>query len=171
MRQRILTTALVVLATFLAACQGPPSSGDGAPPQGGSEKTGYERVLSQIEGLAGKDREKKLVELAQEEGGAMSLYTSLTSDVEDAVADGFGDTYDIDVSVYRTDSETVVARLLEEAEANFEGADVVETNGPELFSLNEEAVLVDYESEYQDDLLEGLTNKKSSSSTKTAACF
>jgi iron(III) transport system substrate-binding protein len=153
MRLRILTTALVVLATFLAACQAPPSSGDGA--QGGSEKTGYEQVLSQIEGLAGKDREKKLVELAQEEGGALSLYTSLTSDVEDAVADGFGDTYDIDVSVYRTDSETVVARLLEEAEANFEGADVVETNGPELFSLNEEAVLVDYESEYQDDLLKG----------------
>lgn len=155
MRLRVLTIVVAAPALVLAACQGPPSAGGGDEGGGGSSETGFEQVLSQIEGLSGKAREKKLVELAQEEGGQLSLYTSLTSDVEDAVADEFGDAYDIDVSVYRTDSETVVSRLVEESRAGFEGADVVETNGPELINLNNEDILVDYKSEYQQNLLKG----------------
>lgn len=151
MRLRRVSIAVAGVGLVLAACQSPPTGGEG----GGSEETGYEKVMSQIEGLSGKQREDRLVELAEGEGGQLSLYTSLTSDVEDAVADAFGDAYDIDVSVYRTDSETVVARLIEESQANFPGADVVETNGPELINLNNEGVLVDYESEHQQNLVRG----------------
>lgn len=146
----VVTTALLLTG----ACGGSPTEeGDGGKPEDSS--TGYEDVLAEIEGLTGQARTDKLVELATEEGGTLNVYTSMTTDVEDAVGGEFDDAYDIDVSVYRADSETVLQRLLQEADANFPGADIVETNGTELTVLNNEGVLADYESELQDDLVEG----------------
>jgi iron(III) transport system substrate-binding protein len=148
----------VAAALLLAgACADSPTeeSDDGGSASQEDTKTGYEDVLSEIEGLTGKARTDKLVELAGKEGGILNVYTSMTSDVEDEVAGVFGDTYDIDVSVYRADSETVLQRLLQESQADFPGADIAETNGTELFILNNEGVLAPYESDLQDDLVEG----------------
>lgn len=144
--------ATIATAAVIAACGGGPPSGNENSDDG---KTGYEKVFAQTKGLDGKQRLDKLAQLAEAEGGQLSLYTSLTSDVEDAVAGAFEDAYDLDVSVYRADSETVVKRLSEESRANFRGADVVETNGPELFNLNEEGVLVEYAPAALPDLLPG----------------
>jgi len=150
-------TALVLVGLMLVtACGGSPTS-EQEEPEGGSGETGYEEVLDAIDGLSGEQRTEKLVSLAEEEGGQLSLYTSMTSDVEDAVSEAFGDAYDIDVSVYRADSETVLQRLVQESDADFHGSDVVETNGPELFSLSSEETLVPYESEYTEALVEGST--------------
>lgn len=152
MRSKILLL-LFVGALVAGACGGSPTSEPTS--EGDSGGTGYEDVLEQIDGLSGQERTDKLVSLAEEEGGELSLYTSMTSDVEDAVGGAFDDAYGIDVSVYRAGSETVLQRLVQETQADFHGADIVETNGPELYSLNSEGVLVDYESEYQDALVEG----------------
>jgi iron(III) transport system substrate-binding protein len=150
-------TALVLVGLMLvAACGGSPTA-EQEEPEGGSGETGYEEVLDAIDGLSGEQRTEKLVSLAEEEGGQLSLYTSMTSDVEDAVSEAFGDAYDIDVSVYRADSETVLQRLVQESDADFHGSDIVETNGPELFSLSSEETLVPYESEYTQALVEGST--------------
>jgi iron(III) transport system substrate-binding protein len=150
-------TALVLVGLMLVtACGGSPTA-EQEEPEGGSGETGYEEVLDAIDGLSGEQRTEKLVSLAEEEGGQLSLYTSMTSDVEDAASEAFGDAYDIDVSVYRADSETVLQRLVQEADADFHGSDVVETNGPELFSLSSEETLVPYESEYTQALVEGST--------------
>jgi iron(III) transport system substrate-binding protein len=144
-RPRLLAALLCALILGLAGC-GEDGDGDGG---------GFESVLDQIEGLEGKQRTAKLVELAQEEGGELELYTSLFPDGEEALADEFGDAYDVDVSVFRGTSEIVVQRLIEESDAGFAGADVVETNGPELVVLNDEGVLEQYESELQGNLVEG----------------
>ncbi|HEX7298515.1 MAG TPA: extracellular solute-binding protein [Solirubrobacteraceae bacterium] len=142
----------VVAATAIAVgCGSSPT----AEPTKKSSSTGYEKVLAQVNGLGAKERLDKLAKLAEAEGGQLSLYTSLTSDVEDAVAGEFEDAFDVDVSVYRSDSETVLKRLSEEHRARFRGADVVETNGPELFNLNREGVLVDYKPAALPTLVEG----------------
>jgi iron(III) transport system substrate-binding protein len=149
---RLLGVTVVVAAAAVAVgCGSSPT----AEPTKKSSSTGFEKVLGQVNGLGPKERLDKLATLSEQEGGKLSLYTSLTSDVEDAVASAFEDAYKVDVSVYRSDSETVLKRLSEENRAKFRGADVVETNGPELFNLNREGVLVDYKSAALPTLVEG----------------
>ena len=155
MKARWLVVVAAALLLAGACADSPTEESDGGGSGAQDEKTGYEDVLSEIEGLTGKARTDKLVELAGKEDGTLNVYTSMTSDVEDAVADAFGDAYDIDVSVYRADSETVLQRLLQESQADFPGADIAETNGTELFILNNEGVLAPYESDLQDGLVEG----------------
>jgi iron(III) transport system substrate-binding protein len=144
--------ATIAAALLLAACGGSPTEQDESESGG---DTGYEKVFKQIEGLKGQERIDKLAKMAEAEGGQFSLYTSLTSDVEDAVSGAFEDAYDLDVSVYRADSETVLKRLGEEHRANFQGADAVETNGGELYNLNQEGVLVEYQPEALPNLVDG----------------
>ncbi len=72
----------------------------------------------------------------------------MTSDVADAVVEAFEDTFgDIDVSVYRAGSETVLQRMLQEQKAGFAGNDVVETNATEMFALAKEDALAEYQGE------------------------
>jgi iron(III) transport system substrate-binding protein len=144
-------TVLIAFVGLAAGCGGSPT----AERKQERSETGFEKVFAQVEGLGYEERLDKLEQLAEQEGGQLSLYTSLTSDVEDAVAGAFEDAYSVDVSVYRSDSETVLKRLSEEHRANFRGADIVETNGSELFNLNREGVLVDYQPAALPELVEG----------------
>ena len=99
--------------------------------------------------LTGQERRDRLIELAAEEDG-LNLYTSMTADVADAVTEAFSDEFDIDVSVYRAGSETVLQRILQEQDAGFPGNDIVETNSTELVALEAEEVLATYEGERRD---------------------
>jgi iron(III) transport system substrate-binding protein len=156
-RRSRVTGALATLlagAVVLSGCSSP--TADEGDAEGG--ESGFESVLDQIEGLSGKQRTERLIELAEAEGAVLNLYTSLSPPeigAEEGVPESFGDTYDIDVSVFRGTSEVVFQRLLQEAEADFPGADVVETNGPELSVLNERGLLAPYESDLQSKLVEG----------------
>jgi iron(III) transport system substrate-binding protein len=153
MRVRALAAA-VAAAAVITGCGGSPTdTSDGQ--EAAQQSSGYEKVLGEVETLDSQQRLDKLAQLAEKEGGQLSIYTSLTSDVEDAVSSAFEDAYDLDVSVYRADSETVLKRLSEEYRAKFRGADVVETNGPELFNLNKEGVLVEYQPSSLSSLVEG----------------
>jgi iron(III) transport system substrate-binding protein len=145
---RARTTTLAVLAA-LAGCGGSDDSDDA----GGREA--FEDVFAQIEGLSGEQREKRLLKLANEEGAKLSFYTSLTDDTEAALADAFEDEYDIEVSVYRSTSETVAQRVSEEVKAGFRGGDVLESNGTEMALLNREEVFVPYEPPGADNLAPG----------------
>ena len=71
----------------------------------------------------------------------------MTSDVADAVVSAFEDSFDLDVSLYRAGSETVLQRILQEQKAKFPGNDVVETNATELFALAGEGNLAEYAGE------------------------
>ena len=125
----------------LAACGGNPTSSTSGD-DGGSESgpTAAEELYEELAGLSGQERRDRLVELAAEENG-LNLYTSMTSDVADAVTEAFSDAFDIDVSVYRAGSETVLQRILQEQDAGFAGNDVVETNATELLALQQEGVM------------------------------
>jgi iron(III) transport system substrate-binding protein len=154
MRKFTIAGTLVPLTLLLVACGGSPTSpaagsgdGDGA----GKAEAHAQEVYDKINGLSGEERTKELVELAEKEGG-LSIYTSNT-DLDDLV-DGFEDEYDIDVSVYRGNSESVLQRVLQEQKADFHGVDLVETNALELNVLNQEGYLYPYEGELRDKVRE-----------------
>jgi iron(III) transport system substrate-binding protein len=153
MRQKTIlrSAAAVAAALLLAACGSSPTASDGGQ-AGGNDAAKQaaakaQEVYDKINGLTGEERTKTLVEMAEKEG-KLSIYTSNT-DMEDLVA-GFEDKYDIDVSVYRGNSEAVLQRILQEQQANYLGNDFVDTNAGELNILNKEGKLYPYKGELRD---------------------
>jgi iron(III) transport system substrate-binding protein len=168
--------ALTMLAALLiSACASPPTAESGDEEQaGGSEATsesseggseaaaagsgeGQEKlqaVYDELEGMEGKERTDKLVELAQAEECEVSFYTSTNVDESGPVTDAFSDEYDIDVSLYRAGSETIVQRVIQEADADFAGADVIGNNGPEMTIIDSEGLLLPLETPVTEDIVE-----------------
>ncbi len=145
--RRLLRPLLTAACVFiLAACGGSPT-GSGDKSAVSEEERKAKIVFDQLNGLTGKERTDKLVELAEAEG-ELAIYTSNT-DIFDLV-DVFEDTYDIDVAVYRASSETVIQRVLLEQEADYFASDVLETNALELNVANQEGLLYEYKSELRD---------------------
>lgn len=142
---RVLAGGIVLV---LAGCGGSPTAVP-ADNQDSGGPSAAEEVYAEVADLSGQERRDRLVELAAEEGG-LNLYTSMTADVADEVTDAFSEEFDIDVSVYRAGSETVLQRVLQEQSANFPGNDIVETNATELFALENEGVLAEYSGERRD---------------------
>ena len=101
---------------------------------------------------AGADRAQKLVEGAKKEG-ELSIYTSAQSDDMGALVAVFEKKYGIKVSVWRSSSEKVLQRAVQEARGNRHTMDVAETNGPEMEALSREKVLTAVKSPYLSDLI------------------
>ncbi|MQA93453.1 MAG: extracellular solute-binding protein [Streptosporangiales bacterium] len=132
-----------LLTGTLAACGGTPTSG----PAGGAEADeDFNAVLGQVKGLQGKERSDKLVRLAKEAGGTVSIYTALTNKVAGKVEKRFEQRFGLKLTVYRASSEAISRRLLQESMARKPGADVVETGGTELVEFGNQNVLSAYDS-------------------------
>ena len=114
----------------------------------------FEDVLAEVEGLQGAARSDKLVELAEAEGGELSLYTSMSIDLAAGVSEAFEDAYDIDTSVFKG-SETLVQRIVEERAAGFHGADVVELGGHLFTGLIDAGAVQPYRSPSVANLVAG----------------
>ena len=150
---RKFTSLGIVVAFLLAGCGGSPTSSTatGKDSEKDDSRAAAREVYDKINGLTGEERTAELVKLAEEEG-ELSIYTSNT-DIDDLV-DGFEDEYDIDVSVYRGNSESVLQRVLQEQKAGFRGVDIIETNALELNVLGKEDYLYPYESELREQVRE-----------------
>ena len=116
-------------------------------------------MLSAVQGLSGKARTDKLIELADAEGGELNVYTSSSIDYMTELSDDFSDATDVDASLYKTSSEALVERMVEEQKAGFHGSDVAETNTPGLIALDDEGLLVPYSSPNVDKLVPGSVGK------------
>ncbi|MDQ3643599.1 MAG: extracellular solute-binding protein, partial [Actinomycetota bacterium] len=110
---------------------------------------------AELEGLDADARRERLIELAVEEGATVTLYSSLNAPILDSVAEVFEEDTGVAIDQYRASSEAVRDRILQEAQAGFRGADVIETNGPEMQMLDEEGTLQPFTSPLQEDLGEG----------------
>ena len=144
MKKQALSITAAVLAVALTAC-GNPAAGDSK--SATKVDAQAKQVFDKFNGMSGQERTDALVAAAQEEG-ELSLYTSNT-DI-DAIVEAFSDKYDIDVDVYRGNSESVLQRVLQESKAGFAGVDLVETNSGELNVLSDQDILYPYESELRD---------------------
>ena len=172
---RILRHLAVALLLFAAACGGTPTE-EAAPPETGAEPaveetdatdagtpaeggdtvaagdcSSYDEVFSAVEGLEGEERTQALLELAQSEG-ELNVYTSNTDLA--GQAENFTDLYDIDVSVYRAQSNQALQRLLQENQAGYAGADVFDSNAEELATANTEGLLREYEGPVTEGLID-----------------
>ncbi|MCW3844818.1 ABC transporter substrate-binding protein [Micromonospora yasonensis] len=142
--------AVTAAALLLAACGSSPTASGGGPARNDkAEKAAAkaQEVYDRINGLSGEERRKTLVELAEKEG-KLSIYTSNTD--MDKLVEGFEDAYDIEVSVYRGNSESVLQRILQEQQANYFGNDFVDTNAGELNVLSKEGMFHPYKGELRD---------------------
>lgn len=88
----------------------------------------------------GADREQRLLQGARQEG-ALTVYTSLTVEDITEIAAAFEKKYGIKVKYWRASSEKIIQRIVTEGRAGRFDFDVVETNGPELESLQREQML------------------------------
>jgi ABC-type Fe3+ transport system substrate-binding protein len=100
----------------------------------------------------GADRLEKLVAGAKKEG-SVSVYTSLQTVDIGRLGTAFEKKYGVKVIPWRSGSEAIVNRTIQETRANRFTVDVIETNGPELESLHRENVLQLVKSPYLADLI------------------
>jgi iron(III) transport system substrate-binding protein len=135
-----LVGALVGSVLALSACSAAPTTG-----QPGTSGPGKgNAVFDRFNALPADQQRDKARGQAKAEGGEISLYTSLTADVADAVSKAFTAQTGIKVTVFRGNSETVLQRVLQESSANRLGNDVVETDFSEMATLAEQGLLGDY---------------------------
>lgn len=174
MHRRAFIALLPASMLLVVACSAPPTTEDTAAPAGPTEETtagttpasettaameagALEDVYAQVEGLTGQERQDKLVELAmaeQEGGGAFTWYASMNLEESEPMASAFEDAFDIEPALYRASSETVLRRILEEADANFSQADVVVLNGPEMNILSAEGLLGSLDTPATEDIVD-----------------
>jgi iron(III) transport system substrate-binding protein len=98
------------------------------------------------------DPSAALVPAAKKEGEVV-VYTSLISEDLTALSAAFEKKYGVKVKGWRASSEKVLQRVVAEARARRNEADVIETNGPELEALHREKVLQPLKSPYLKDLM------------------
>ncbi len=129
-----------------------PATTEAPPPEspGGAR---LQEIYTGLDGLDADARRTRLIELAQEEDEGILFYTSLNLDDSLPVIEAFEDLTDLDVDLYRASSSTVLQRTLQEADANFAGADVVLINGPEMAVLDDQGLLLPLVSPITDDIV------------------
>nr|WP_297429578.1 extracellular solute-binding protein [uncultured Actinotalea sp.] len=147
-RNRSRTGALAAsaggLLLLVSACASPAASTpDGASGAGGDACADSAAVdLAERAGaLEGAEREALLLEEAvAARDGAIDFYTEIND--PQAITDAFEDKYgDLTVNVYRAGSEQIRQRVLEESDANFSGADMIEMDTLEMAILDENGLL------------------------------
>ncbi|MQA93475.1 MAG: extracellular solute-binding protein [Streptosporangiales bacterium] len=127
---RALPIAIALL--LCAGCGGSPTAEtDG---QGKTSGNRYAEVAAAVNGLDGQARRDKLIELAEKEKEP-TWYTSLNQDVAEKLLDAYAEDTGLSVKLYRSGSENVRRRVIEETKAGAVGADVIETNGPEMVAM------------------------------------
>jgi len=150
--------ALVSVALILAACSAPGGESDSASsdPGAGEDKCADSATLAlqdKLKGLSPEEREKTLAEEAK---GANDGTINLYGEVNDPtlITDPFEEKYDgLHVSVYRAGSEQIRERVLQESQANFAGADLIELDSLEMAILDQHHLLAPADSPF----IEGVT--------------
>jgi len=99
----------------------------------------------------GADRSERLAERARKEG-TLVLYTSLATSESVPLAQAFEKKYGVKVELWRSLSDQVVRRALNEAKARRHNVDVIETNAPELEVLARERVTARFTSPHIADI-------------------
>ena len=109
-------------------------------------------TTADVANYAGADRMQKLIAGAKKEG-TLAIYTSLQTVDIGKLGTAFEKKYGVKVIPWRSGSEDIVQRSVQEARANRNAVDVIETNGPEMESLHRENILQLVKSPYQADLI------------------
>ena len=99
----------------------------------------------------GADREQRLIAAAKKEG-SVTFYTSMQTQELGPLAKAFEAKYGIKVQLWRATSDQVIQRTVNEARANRQGLDVLETNAPEVDQLARENIVAEFHTAHSADL-------------------
>jgi iron(III) transport system substrate-binding protein len=128
----------VLVAAALAAC--------------GLMNAAHAQTVAELAAYDRPDREQKLLAGAKKEG-ELQIYTSAQSDDMGALVAAFEKKYGVKVTMWRSSSEKVLQRFVQEARAGRNTMDVAETNGPELEAMHREKLTEKMSSPYLKDLI------------------
>jgi len=110
-------------------------------------------TVAEVAGYLKPDREQQLYAGAKKEG-ALTIYTSAQVKDMGAVVAEFEKKYPgIKVDIWRSSSEKVLQRAVQEARAGHSAMDLAETNGPELEGMHREKIVQAMSSPYLKDLI------------------
>lgn len=153
--QRGLIACAASLALLAAGCAAPGGDSESDSAQAADKCANSATIALQdkLKGMSAEDREKTLVEeAAKTNDGSINLYTEVNDPT--VITDPFEEKYgDLTVSVYRAGSEQIRERVLQEASANFAGADIVELDSLEMAIVNDNKLLAPADSPF----IEGVT--------------
>lgn len=155
MSQRGLLAGLLSTALVVAACSAPggdseSGSPDAAAGKGKCDNSTTIALEDKLKEMSPQDREKTLLEEAKKtKDGTVNLYGEVNDPT--IITDPFEKKYDgLHVSVYRAGSEQIRERVLQESQANFAGADLIELDSLEMAILDQEKLLAPADSPFID---------------------
>jgi iron(III) transport system substrate-binding protein len=110
--------------------------------------------VAELANYTGADRQTKLLEGAKKEGG-LTLYSSATNADMQAMIRGFEQKYPgVKVKFWRSDSESILQRVVTEAQGGRYEADIAETSGGTMEALYREKLLQPVQSPVLADISE-----------------
>lgn len=143
---------------LLAGCGGTPTAepaGPETPEEGQAAARSFEDVYAEIEGLEAEERKQRLIELAQENGRTINVYSTMNNEEGPASVEEFQEQTGLEVAFYRASGTDVLNRVLEENRAGYDNpADVVTANGTEMIILTREDQLAPLDTVAADQLPE-----------------
>lgn len=150
---------VIVIAALASGCAGTSAGGGDEPAEsaaadggtataaaegegtdGACTDTDVTSLIDEVAELEGEERETRLAELAAETAdGAINLYTEIADwePIVEAFDERFGEA-GLTLNVYRAPSDQIRQRVLEESEAGFAGADLLEIEALEMVILGDQ---------------------------------
>lgn len=152
---RVRCPSSILLASLLwsTCCMVSVAQGLGAPSSAGQSSGNEQIFLSRAQ-----EKMPSLIERAKKEG-TLTLYTSMAPTEITPIAKEFEKKFSIKVEVWRSTSEGILQRTLNENKAKKFNFDVVETNAPEVEILARERILAEFYSAHQNDLPQNMLPK------------
>lgn len=145
--------ASIALGLALVGCGGSPTASPGTATDSGSGES-LQEVYDKMEGITDlQERREKLIDLAKEEGGTVSLYTAFNEDDVALLVKDFEEKTGIKVDAYRAGSADVRQRVTQEAESGGIRADVISVTGSDPGILETEGYYAKLDSPITDKLI------------------
>ena len=147
MSARLRAISLLAVALLAAACGSPTDTRAQGPDAGA--RSAYSAVLSEIKGLDERARWNRLVQLAEQESGTFLVYGTLVNDQFKPIMSDFvraTGSSKIKASFYRSGSEEMLERVLQEARAGRPRSDAVITLATDLRILGDQRLLQRFDS-------------------------
>jgi iron(III) transport system substrate-binding protein len=110
-----------------------------------------QQSVASIASYDGADRQQQLVDGAKKEG-SLTLYATIPIEYMRVIIAGFEKKYGVKVNLWRSNSETVLQRILTEAKGNTPSFDVTESIATPMEALHREGILQAVKSPVQKDL-------------------
>ncbi|WP_225753475.1 ABC transporter substrate-binding protein [Actinotalea sp. Marseille-Q4924] len=158
-RSAVLAASAGGLLILVTACASPTESTPDPAAEGGGggdvcAESAAVDLAERAGSLEGSEREDLLLEEAvAARDGAVDFYTEIND--PQVIVDAFEEKYgDLTVNVYRAGSEQIRQRVLEESDARFSGADLIEMDTLEMAILDENALLAPAASPLVEELSE-----------------